>query len=687
MQECLPSDYHARDFYRRPMQFVPRNVSDIGIPNPFLMTSAVVKKAGSKRKHDHMADFKPSYVESCLVQLCRGKRWLDVVHRCRYFPEETCLVPFKNHDLGQHPVNHAATSIQKLLPLFRETALGIICASTCLGTDTGKQATLALIQENPEQVLASQYIPGHTPLREAILNGCCTVEIFRILLEAASTCTGASHAFHQKDENGHTIMDHLVTSVQLGSSPDSVAMLREFLRIKKMISCLSENTSPLIRLLTMGNSFNVTASPMKARKFSTRGHKAKDLDKHKLRLQRILHATKILLDDDPELLHKSSNVTKCTPLHIALRNYGNFTPLIQELLDRDLDKQMVRTRNCYGDLPIHVACSVGVSSDVLALIGEKTARISAIGNSPTGEEHPLVWSYNKSGYTPVDLEWISHVEAGHGLYTARPFSPSNATTSKQHCFKKDAYYRESLKHAVNEVIRCPDVVNNKYDEKILKREAEAVFGCLLDRISVLIHASNFADRNKKAIYEGHLGTPYSARLPLPFLELFLCLRPEQVMEEDLHGFLPIHYALRYGATVLGYENSASKSLLLNTIDDWKSFVFLILGKSSKQCEVKSREGRLPLHYMLDHPSTNSRDFVSPSNSTSMETKALQSSRHAIIERLVTLYPESVDQKDPVTGLYPFMMASSDRSMSVDTIFFLLRRSPSRCCSAGKANKI
>ena len=686
MQESLPSENHAGDFYRRPTQFVPRNVSDIGIPNPFLMTSAVVEKAGSKRKHCHMADFKPSYVESCLVQLCRGKRWLDVIHRCRYFPEETCLVPLNNQNLGQHSVKHA-TSVQKSLPLFRETALGIICASNYLGTDTGKQAILALIHENPEQVVASQYNYGHTPLREAILNSCCTVEIFRILLEAASTCRGASHAFHQKDENGHTLMDHLITSVQLGSSPDSVSMLREFLRIKKTVSCLSENTSPLIRLLTMGNSFNVTASPMKARKFSTRGHKAKDLDKSKLRLQRILHVTKIFLDDDPGLLHKSSNVTKCTPLHIALRNYGNFIGLIQELLDRDLDKQMVRTRNCYGDLPIHVACSVGVPSDVLALMSEKTARVSATGNSPTGEEHPLSWSFNKSGYTPIDLEWISHVEAGHGLYTARPFSPSNTTTLKQHCFKKDAYYRDSLKNTVNEVIRCPNVANNKYDQDIRKREAETFFGCLLDRISVLIHASNFADQNKKASDEGHLGTPYSARLPFPLLELFLWLRPEQVMEEDPNGFLPIHHALSYGATVLGYENSSSNPLLLNTIDDWKSFVFLILDKSSKQCEVKSREGRLPLHYILEHSSTSSGEFSSPSNATTMEAKALQSSRHEIIEKLVKLYPKSVDQKDPVTGLYPFMMASSDRSMSIDTIFFLLRRSPSRCRSAGKANNI
>ena len=107
---------------------------------------------------------------------------------------------------------------------------------------------------------------------------CCTVEIFRILLKAASICRSANRAFHQKDENGHTIMDHLITSVQLGSSPDSISMLKEFLRIKRNISSVKDNASPLIRLLTMGNAFNVTASPMKARKFS-RKHKTKDLNK------------------------------------------------------------------------------------------------------------------------------------------------------------------------------------------------------------------------------------------------------------------------------------------------------------------------------------------------------------------------------------------------------------------------
>ena len=300
----------------------------------------------------------------------------------------------------------------------------------------------------------------------------------------------------------------------------------------------------------------------------------------------------------------------------------------------------------------------------------------------------------------MDLEWISHIEAGYGLYAARHFCPSDATASRQHCFKQDVYYRELLKESVNEVTRRGDCVNNrektKHGDESRKEEVEIVFGCLLDRISLLIRMESSTTKSKfdanannctKLNHLCQLGTPYSARLPLPMLELFLWLCPEEIIEKDQKGFLPIHHALRYGTMTFGRQNSSATLLPLRAIDDWKSFVFLLLDKTSQQCKVKSREGRLPLHYVLDHTlvSTSSRAPTSD-DATSATSKALQLSRHLIIEKLVDLYPGSVNIKDPVTGLYPFMMASLDKAVPLNTTFFILRRSPPRCVSLVKTQK-
>ncbi len=719
MEECLHSYYHTERFYNRPVNPIPRNGSSSCVPSntmtslPLVATSNKIGNAHSKRKHECIANCQSSYVESCLLRLCRGHRWMDAVNRCRYYPEEACLVPVRRDDTSfyNHSTNRPMSPSNfggdyNATPLFRETALGIVCASKYIGTEEGKQVILALLHENPNQVGASQCVAGHTPFREAILNGNCTPEILQILMNALLTLSGGSLTLHQKDENGLKPIDHLLISIQLGSSQDSLCMLREFLRLDHSVnssSVLGGQMSPFIRLLTMGKGFDLSVSNNKPRRLS-RWQQRKESNKETFRLERVLHATRILLDDDPSLLFTTSNVTKCTPLHVALRNYGRFTPLIQELLDRDRANKMIQTRNCYGDLPIHVACSVGVPFDVFGLVIQKTANVTTncdavkdICDVSNCKQHLLIWSCNKAGRRPVDLEWISHIESGHNQYTARHFSTSDASLVKQHSLKQDNFYKELLKKSVNEIIRLHDSEKNpldfENDANSRKEKAENVFGCFLDRISLLIQSAPSTLERKfetnsstfgEVVESSKLGSPYSASLPLPILELFLWLRPEAAMERDSSGLLPIHHALRYGLETFCGDNRSRTLLSLIAVEDWKSFIFQLLDKTSEQCKVKCGGGRLPLHYALDYSQAKANIGASPSSTNSSLYKAIRLSRHAIIKKLVDLYPGSVNQIDPVTGLYPFMMASSDETMPLNTAYFILRRSPSRCLTvAGK----
>ena len=76
-----------------------------------------------------------------------------------------------------------------------------------------------------------------------------------------------------------------------------------------------------------------------------------------------------------------------------------------------------------------------------------------------------------------------------------------------------------------------------------------------------------------------------------------------------------------------------------------------------------------MHLILDH----SIEFMD-----ARFVKELGAARHEVAEKLVKMYPEATDHRDPLSGLYPFMMAAVDPNLSIDTVFCLLRHSPSQC---------
>ena len=79
-----------------------------------------------------------------------------------------------------------------------------------------------------------------------------------------------------------------------------------------------------------------------------------------------------LVDKDSSIVYTRSRSTQCTALHVALRNYGDCYSFIRLLLEADVENFMIKQRNLYGDLPLHVASSVGVPMLVLRLVLEKS---------------------------------------------------------------------------------------------------------------------------------------------------------------------------------------------------------------------------------------------------------------------------------------------------------------------------
>jgi len=65
------------------------SLSNVVAPPMFTIATPKAVEKPQKRKYGQIEyNYQPFYVESCLVQLCEGERWLDTVQRCHYYAEE-----------------------------------------------------------------------------------------------------------------------------------------------------------------------------------------------------------------------------------------------------------------------------------------------------------------------------------------------------------------------------------------------------------------------------------------------------------------------------------------------------------------------------------------------------------------------------------------------------------------------
>jgi len=253
--------------------------------------------------------------------------------------------------------------------------------------------------------------------------------------------------------------------------------------------------------------------------------------------------------------------------------------------------------------------------------------------------HTLLWSTNGSGYTAADLEWVRHIESGHGLDTLRSFYAFEPSGIKQHCRKHDEYYQYLFREAVDRVLL--------QDSQSVSSGIKNTFGTLLDRISLLLRDTAFSSRRDRTLLHDvcTFSSPGGPTLPCALVRLFLSLSKDDLLLRDQFGRIPFHYLVQHR----GGEYST------HDWGKWMHHVFLYLQLEPRALCVATVEGRLPLHILLDH-STND----------------------VVVHEMLARFPDSVDIPDPKTNLMPFQLAAQNTCAELDAIFFLLRQSPSQC---------
>ena len=482
-------------------------------------------------------------------------------------------------------------------PLSSDNIMSSILTFTIPSTTNLKRKRgLCSSDEFPQECQAHL---GRTPLQNAILNPQCTPEILKILMK------GDPVACFTRDDNGLLPIDHLIMRVH-ADSPNAIKLLKTFIECQPAYSLTHKHhSSPLIRLLM------ISASKTK--------NEMSSYEENQASFFRILEVTKCLLDREPDLLYNCSSATGCSPLHLALRNYGNFLPLIQELCSRDdVSNRLMTLRNNFGDLPIHVASSMGVPTNTLSFILQKT-------------NGHLLWSKNNFGYTPMDMEFMNYIEFGSNLADARSLYPLRPRGRTQ-----DSYYQNL--HEQN----CNQLLGKQRDMKQLDRynHAKEIFGVFLDRMFLII-SSTFTTPLEQTLL--HKTCRVCSYLPLSLLKIVVWLYHDDLLRPDAHGNLPLHIAL--GQQAFDVKEPSN---------DWKFFCLHLIDAAPEASKIVGYRSRLPLHVLL----TN---YSHPQNSV-----------REIVVRLLQHFPESVGTRDAHSNLDPYMLAAKNMDLS----YFLLSQCPS-----------
>jgi hypothetical protein len=511
------------------------------------------------------------------------------------------------------------------------------------------------IHKCPLQLFCGEAHKGYTPLRIAVCNPRIIPDVIELLLWS-SIQYAKNQAFepyyfsltNETDKFGLTPMDHIVQKIQMDDTDEDGDSALECLSVLITYSQPSslrtlKNTpnwstssetqekqlyfsNSLIRLLSLGRSFKRFPSLQVAN--TSRVRKCEDANAHKesrcnslsfsekfalpddfptRRFARIMRAVQMLIDWDPTLLYQTSDASDGTPLHECIIHYGNYFPLVDAIIQRDQEisksnsvPPLVHRRNRFGDLPLHLACTVGAPIDVLQLLIQKTAAqsgyldfsledLSTSIHTSCFVPHPILWSSNNRGHTLIDLEWIRFYEFGalplnrsSRFYTGTNY-PLNCRSIMQKrrtsvkTGKENRYDRlleDLLCEVVNRLTTNEDTTTtvfvgqeNKQDlsESTERSNCELdddegnLINVVMDRILLMVRIAfpSFVMRNEKGNFTAtanqdcilHLASallsPYNGpTLPTPILTFLLWKHPEQLLQPDPYeGKLPLHIAL------------------------------------------------------------------------------------------------------------------------------------------------
>jgi len=373
----------------------------------------------------------------------------------------------------------------------------------------------------------------------------------------------------------------------------------------------------------------------------------KDLD------ETIFSVTKSFVATYPDIIYVSSLSTGNTPLHAALKYHGHSMKLVKLLLSspssiqENKSRSVLQIANKEGQLPLHISILARIPLHVFEFI---------VFESFKGKPKVFL-QRNNSGHTPISLLWKMIADDNilyHRKQVSLPFHSSDYTIALTHIMRN-----------VKENRKISSSFNSPSSDIL-----QLLFGSLWSNYLKLLlyavhHCRNFTESgsNLKRSSKKILRLVHAASITAhpEILQIALIIFPNQVMERDEYGKLPLHYA------VMNCRMINKVELLSSTLHDLPGYQLLI-NAFSQAAKIGDLNYRLPIHIALDDHNINNEH-----NPHSDKGKKFIK----MVQKLVECYPESMERRDPRSFLYPFMQAATlpDCQSSFNIIFNLIRSAP------------
>ena len=385
-------------------------------------------------------------------------------------------------------------------------------------------------------------------------------------------------------------------------------------------------------LLNIVNSYDwagalarISSHPEEASSVGMQGrsplHVACDLDAPAVVVQALLQAY-----PEASTMVGTSNMN---PLHIACSSQHASVQVVRVLLEGGLEIQS-SMRDVDGDTPLANACRCGAPIEVLDVL---------LRANPS-----VVNERDYEGLTPLLRLWVRYfVILGNDVIDAVK-GPEDLTGELGEAWRKTVLLLRAAYHGSLEASTA-----ERGEEGSRTRSGA------LNSVFRAVHAASAVD------------------CPRQVVKIATILHPDQLEEEDELGRLPLFVAA--AAPVFKVRDLSDEGYSLedrihgddaeydeanDTDQDGAgnssapSVIEILVNAFPDAVRFRDRDGRLPLHLAILHGKR----------------------RFSGVESIVDTYPDALMLQDPITKLYPFMLAATIEKGECTTIFELLKSNPS-----------
>jgi len=331
----------------------------------------------------------------------------------------------------------------------------------------------------------------------------------------------------------------------------------------------------------------------------------------------------------------------------------------------EVHESVLTVTDSQGKTPLHVLCENSVDTNVLKVILGCTREHNQNPCAPTAIS--LIISKDSRGSTPLhylaysrqcplsSLEVMMDYCKPSAEQTTAAIDPTMTTDvdgdTPLH-WALDGYMsprriKQLIRHS-NKALRVTNLSGKRPFDQFVGNFVDSDWKLhelcgteIWDNIQAYLKVVADEEQNKEEWLPVHMLAGSSIDFPSVFIDIALHFNKEDLSKPDAKGMLPLHLACA--------RKSPNKAV---PCDD--SLAFRSLGLYPQAAyKASGNTKRLAIHLAVE------------------SQKPLP-----VIAALLKAYPNSLNVKDPITGLWPFLLAAIDNDETIDVSYSLLRADPS-----------